>query len=227
MLCHCSFKISRVPQAFILELWPFGADGIKPLLKARPPKYGGFIAVKHSQWRDGFHPPATKLLPGKSVSRGLVVRLDNKIVLSNILESSTLDSVVDLKLFFPSKPVTNKAEVTALEKCFLEFDESSALKAWGGYWIHTHDACKTYITLPLRIGLVDQFFSIVLAASNARLEKGEFSVLCKRLHSLAESQCLLLSWFKDSVRYRVESTDVHDCEQTDKLLSGNWLKLSL
>ncbi len=219
MLCQCSFKISRVRQTSILELWPFDFSDLSRLLSAHPPHGGGFLAVEHPHWREGFHPPSIGLLSGAVTRKGSVANLRSKTLLFDFLRSSEIDSVVDLKLFFPHKPIVKETEIALLERSFEDFNDGAALNAWGGYWIHVHDACKTYITLPLRSGPLNAFFAGILQASGARLERKEISILCRKLHSLPDSQCLILAWHRHSVRCRIKNADVHNNEQMDELIS--------
>ena len=218
MISECSFKISRVKQVCILELWPFGMNDLARLLLVQPAGRESFVAVKHNQWRDGFHPPKAKLLSAQTVSQGLIARgVDTKVLVA-ALHKPGLDAVVDLKLFFPKRSVSSKADLALLEKHFEAFDETAALKSWGGCWIHVHDACKTYITLPGRSGLGGKFFRTVLQMTGAQLERKESAALWQKLHSLPDSQCLLVAWFRDVVRYRVENLDVHNYEKIDELI---------
>src|SRR5690242_11466807 len=101
MISECSFKISHVKQASILELWPFGMNDLARLLMAQPAGRESFVAVKHRRWRDGFHPPAAKLVSAQMVSQWLIAGSVNTTVLVNALHKPALDAVVDLKLFFP------------------------------------------------------------------------------------------------------------------------------
>jgi hypothetical protein len=219
MLSQCSFKVSHVKQTSILELWPFGVNDLVRLLAIQPVGSASFVAVKHHRWRDGFHPPLAKLLTAKVVSQGLIARSSSTSALVAALGKREVDAVVDLKLFFPKKQVSSKPDVALLENHFESFDEAAALKVWGGCWITVHDACKTYITLPPRPGLLRSFFRAVLEMNGARLEKKESASLAKRLWSLPDSQCLFLAWFRDVMRYRVESADLHNYEKLDELVS--------
>jgi hypothetical protein len=218
MLSECSFKVSHVKQTSILELWPFGMNDLARLLLAQPAGSESFVAVKHNRWRDGFHPPTAKLLSARIVSQGLIARSVNTTALVTALHKPGLDAVVDLKLFFPKRPISTKADIALLEKHFEAFDEASALNSWGGYWIHVHDACKTYITLPARSGFVSTFFSEVLQMSVPQLEKRESAALCQKLCSLPDSKCLLVAWCRDVVRYRIENADIHNYEKIDELI---------
>jgi hypothetical protein len=218
MLSLCSFKISRVGQMSILELWPFGFTDLNRLLSEHPRNGGIFVAVRHPHWRDGFHPPAKKLFSRKVKSQGMVANLKDNSVLVEALNKREFDAVVDLKLFIPKRVVAKKSEIALLQRYFEEFDEAAALKAWGGYWIHIHDACKTYISLPRGSRLLKSFFCGILRTSNAQLERKEISAVYQKLCSLPDSECLLLSWFRDIVRYRVESADVHNYEKVDMLI---------
>lgn len=201
-----------------MELWPFGMNDLARLLLVQPAGSESFVAVKHNRWRDGFHPPTAKLLSAQMVSQGLIARSVNTTALVTALHKPGLDAVVDFKLFLPKRPVSTKADVALLEKYFEAFDEAAALHSWGGCWIHVHDACKTYITLPSRSGLVRTFFSEILQMSGAQLEMRESVALCQKLCSLPDSKCLLLAWCRDFVRYRIENSDIHNYEKMDELI---------
>jgi hypothetical protein len=218
MLSECSFKISRIRQTSILELWPFGMNDLARLLLVQSAGSENFVAVKNNRWRDGFHPPTAKSLLAQPVSQGLIAHSVNTTALVAALHKPGLDTVVDLKLFFPKRSVSTKADVALLEKHFEAFDDAAALNAWGGCWIHVHDACKTYITLPVRSGLVRTFVLAILQMTGAQLEKKQSAALYQTLCSLPASKCLLLGWFRDVVRYRIESADIHNYEKMDDLI---------
>jgi hypothetical protein len=114
MLSSCSFKVSHVKQTSILEIWPFGVNDLVRLLAIQPVGSASFVAVKHHRWRDGFHPPLAKLLTAKAVSQGLIARSSSTRALIAALGKREVDAVVDLKLFFPKKPVSSKPDVALL-----------------------------------------------------------------------------------------------------------------
>ena len=218
MISQCSFIVSRVRQVSILELWPFGMNDLARLLVLHAPGISSFVAVKHNRWRDGFHPPSAKLLSAQIVSQGLIARIDNTTAFLAALQTPEVDAAVDLKLFFPMRPVSTKADLASLERHFEAFDETAALKSWGGCWIHVHDACKTYITLPPRSGLLRKFFTTILQMNGAQLERRESVILWQKLRSLPDSQCLLVAWFRDVLRCRIENADTHHYEKMDELI---------
>jgi hypothetical protein len=225
MLYQCSFKISHVKRASILELWPFGIQDLERLLIEYPFSRKCFIAIKHPRWPDGFHPPAKKLLAGKANIYDLIASLNGTAELIEALQKPAFDTVVDLKIYFPDKPLATKSKIAYLEKIFEKEDEVSSFKAWGGCWIHIHDACKTYVTFPLQSTMLNKFFVNALQTSGAQIERQEIAILCDKLNSISDSECLIVSWFRDVVYYRIEDADIHNYEKICGLFSGNSIKL--
>lgn len=218
MLFSCSAKISRIKDAVILELWPFSARDVADLFQLQRQTNAVFVAVRGKRWPDGFHPPTAKLISAKVCSNGLIGYFGDKSQWQNALRQPNSASIVDIKAFIPRRRIQTETDLKSFERYFVAFDEVAALRRWGGYWVHVHDGCKTYIQAPSDDPL-RALFANVMRLGGGDLDQEEIENLFKSLISLRSSKCLLLWWFKHFVYHRIANADIHNYEQIQELIA--------